>query len=467
MIRLFRVFIPTSVVALLVSETCLILSCYLLATWWVLQFQVFDEFLIYLWYESGLLRTALVALSAVLGFYSIDLYSEIKVVSRIRLLQDLCQVMGIALLSQGLISYALPPLRLGRGIMLYGSLLTMIALFGWRMFYSTYVVPMMGTQRLLFVGASPVVREMADHILAHPQKGISIAGYLVNPESASLDLPGGAVLGEVRELRRIAEETKPDRIVIGLAERRDRLPMQDLLELRFAGFLIEEAGVTYEAVCGRISTKNLRPSQLIFSGELGPRPASLAFQTLMNYTLSLLGAIMSLPLTIAVAVAVKLSSPGPIFYRQTRVGRNGAPFVVYKFRSMRADAEADTGAVWASKDDPRVTRAGKWLRRLRLDELPQFFNVLRGEMSLVGPRPERPEFDQVLAEKIPYYRQRHCVKPGITGWAQINHKYGDTLEDTIQKLEYDLYYIKHISPSFDAFIIFHTLKTMILSRGAQ
>jgi exopolysaccharide biosynthesis polyprenyl glycosylphosphotransferase len=168
-----------------------------------------------------------------------------------------------------------------------------------------------------------------------------------------------------------------------------------------------------------------------------------------------------------VALAVKLTSAGPVLYRQTRVGKNGAPFLLYKFRSMRANAEAQTGAVWASKDDPRTTPVGKFLRRLRLDELPQFFNVLRGEMSLVGPRPERPEFVKTLSEQIPYYRQRHCVKPGITGWAQINHKYGDTLEDTVTKLEYDFYYIKNISTSLDAYIIFHTLKTMLLSRGAQ
>jgi len=167
------------------------------------------------------------------------------------------------------------------------------------------------------------------------------------------------------------------------------------------------------------------------------------------------------------ALAVKLSSRGPVLFRQARVGRNGKVFTLYKFRSMWVDAEARTGAVWASKDDPRVTPLGRWLRRLRIDELPQLWNVLRGEMSIVGPRPERPEFVRVLAEKIPYYRQRHCVKPGITGWAQINHKYGDSIEDTITKLEFDLYYIKNMSLSLDAYILFQTVKTMVVQRGAQ
>jgi exopolysaccharide biosynthesis polyprenyl glycosylphosphotransferase len=174
-----------------------------------------------------------------------------------------------------------------------------------------------------------------------------------------------------------------------------------------------------------------------------------------------------MPLMLLLAVAVKLTSRGPVLFRQTRTGRGGKQFVLYKFRSMYASAEDATGPVWATKDDPRVTPFGRFLRRSRLDELPQFFNVLFGDMSIVGPRPERPEFVRVLTEQIPYYRQRHCVKPGITGWAQINHKYGDTLEDTIRKLEYDLYYIKNLSPSLDAYIIFQTLKTMLLARGSQ
>jgi exopolysaccharide biosynthesis polyprenyl glycosylphosphotransferase len=259
----------------------------------------------------------------------------------------------------------------------------------------------------------------------------------------------------------------PDRIVVGMTERRDQMPIADLLALRFEGYVIEEAPSAYENVCGRISTQELRPSQLIFSGELGPRPNALFFQRLGHLVMALFCLVLFLPVMLLVAVAVKLSSPGEILYRQRRVGRDGAVFTLYKFRSMQADAEAETGIVWASKDDPRVTKVGKFLRRMRLDELPQFFNVLRGEMSIVGPRPERPEFVQALSEQIPYYRQRHCVRPGITGWAQINHKYGDTLEDTVKKLEYDLYYIKHMSQAFDSYIMFHTVKAMLLSRGAQ
>jgi exopolysaccharide biosynthesis polyprenyl glycosylphosphotransferase len=249
--------------------------------------------------------------------------------------------------------------------------------------------------------------------------------------------------------------------------RRTRTPVSELLELRFAGHIIEEAASTYEKVCGRVCLKELRPSQLIYSGELGPRRASVFYQTAINVVMAAIGVMAATPIMLLTALAVRLTSAGPVLYRQVRVGLDGRPFTLYKFRSMRADAEAETGAVWASKDDPRVTPFGRIIRKLRIDEIPQLFNVLKGEMSVVGPRPERPEMVQSLSEKIPYYRHRHCVRPGITGWAQVNYKYGDTLEDVIRKLEYDLYYIKHMSLSLDNYIIFLTIKATLLSRGAQ
>jgi exopolysaccharide biosynthesis polyprenyl glycosylphosphotransferase len=245
------------------------------------------------------------------------------------------------------------------------------------------------------------------------------------------------------------------------------MPVSELLELRLAGHIIEEAAITYEKVCGRVCLRELRPSQLIYSGELGPRRASMFYQTVTNVILAAIGIVAATPIVLLTALAVRLTSAGPVLYRQVRVGMNGTLFTLYKFRSMRADAEAETGAVWASKDDPRVTPLGRIIRKLRIDEIPQLFNVLKGEMSMVGPRPERPEMVKSLSEKIPYYGHRHCVRPGITGWAQVNYKYGDTLEDVIRKLEYDLYYIKNMSLSLDSYIIFLTVKATLLSRGSQ
>jgi exopolysaccharide biosynthesis polyprenyl glycosylphosphotransferase len=275
------------------------------------------------------------------------------------------------------------------------------------------------------------------------------------------------LLGSTSDLATIARQLRPDLIVVGTLERRQELPVDEMLQLRFSGIHFEEAPVTFEVAFGRILTRQLRPSRLIFSSGLGPRKRSLFWHSLYSLLITLLVTVIFAPVMLIVAILVKLTSRGPIFHRQLRVGLNDAPFTLYKFRSMHANAEAGTGAIWATKHDPRITSVGKWLRRLRLDELPQLLNILKGEMCLVGPRPERPEFVKTLNEQIPFYRFRHCVKPGITGWAQINYKYGDTLEDTIVKLEYDLYYIKNLALSLDTYIIFHTLKVMLFSETAQ
>jgi sugar transferase (PEP-CTERM system associated) len=343
----------------------------------------------------------------------------------------------------------------------------MAGLFLWRIAFSVFARQMMGRDTLLLVGGSPLLEDIGQYIADRPESGLEIAGYVDDRHGPGAALPGGKILGAMDSLREIVRTTQPHRIVVGMFERRNRMPVGELLELRFAGNVIEEAANTYERVCGRICLREIRPSQLIFSGELGPRPQNLLYQRISNMAVAVIVMILSLPIMLLTALAVRLSSPGAVLYRQTRVGLDGSLFTVYKFRSMRIDAEVDTGAVWAQKDDPRVTTVGRIIRRIRFDELPQLFNVLRSEMSIVGPRPERPEFVKALNEQIPYYRQRHCVRPGITGWAQINYKYGDTLQDTITKLEYDLYYIKNMSMALDTYIIFDTLKAMLLSRGAQ
>lgn len=465
MIRLFRVFIPTSVVALLFSEGVIIFVCYLLSSFLVLDL---DTGLFFLLDELGWVRIALVVLCIMFGVYFHDLYTKFRIHSRLLLIQQLSIILGIAFFTQAVLVYARrPEWTLPKMIMILGSGMALVVLPLWRIVYERLAVRTLGSERLLFLGESSLVEEICAHLSEHPELGFRAIGYLNNPgepEGGAMTIP---LLGELGDIEAVAKKFRPNRIVVGMSERRQRLPTDKLLRLRFSGIHIEDALTTYEATFGRICTRQLRPSQLIFSAELGPRPKSVLIQSMYSMTFATIGTILSLPLMLIAAVLVKLSSPGPILFRQNRVGLNGTPFMVYKFRSMYADAEARTGAIWASKDDPRITPIGKWLRRLRLDELPQFFNVLRGEMSIVGPRPERPEFVELLLESIPYYPQRLCVKPGITGWAQINHKYGDTVEDTITKLEYDLYYIKNLAPTLDAYIMFQTLKIMLLSRGAQ
>lgn len=464
MVRLFRVFVPTSVVTLLISEIVLIFSCYILACFFVLD----TDPGVFLLYEGGLTRITLVVGCVMLGVYFHDLFTQFRITSRILLLQQVCLVLGIVFLTQGLLSYLkLPDWIMPRWVMILGSGLVLVLLPAWHVIYTSVVMSALGSDRVLFLGASSLVREISDYILEHPEVGLTPIGYLDDCRDPAPELPAMRRIGCIADLLSAVKETNPDRIVVGMTERRGRLPVHELLDLRFSGIRIEDALTTYESTFGRVCVRGLRPSQLIFSAELGPRRNRVYWQSVYSFAFALLLTIVTAPIMLLVAVIVRVSSPGPILFRQERVGRDGAPFTLYKFRSMYDGAEASTGAVWATKDDPRVTPVGRWLRKLRLDELPQLLNVVQGEMSIVGPRPERPEFVKTLTEEIPYYRQRHCVKPGITGWAQINLKYGDSLEDTITKLEYDLYYIKNLAATLDAYIIFHTLKVMLLSRGAQ
>jgi sugar transferase (PEP-CTERM system associated) len=465
MIRVFRVFVPTSAIALLISEAILIFTCYIAAAY--LLFRDIDP-QIFLLYDGGLARIAVTVGIIMLGLYFHDLYTSMMIRSRILLLQQLCLIIGVAFIAQAMLTYFDRQWILPKWLMIIGSALVLLTLTIWRMLFTAAVDKAVGAQRILFVGSSPVVFELSQHLAAKPELGLISLGYLDEDCQPCASGDQGAVrLGCLTDLRKVAAELAPDRIVVGMRERRSRMPVHDLLELRFSGIQTEEITYLYEATFGRVCSREIRPSQLVFTTDLGPRRHNVRLQSIYSMLIGLALAIITLPVMLLVAVLVKLTSPGPVLHRQVRVGRADRPFTVYKFRSMYRDAEARTGAVWAKKDDPRITPVGKWLRRLRLDELPQLFNVLRGEMSLVGPRPERPEFVKTLSQQIPYYRQRHCVKPGITGWAQINHKYGDTIEDTITKLEYDLYYIKNLSLSLDTYIMFHTLKTMVLLRGAQ
>jgi lipopolysaccharide/colanic/teichoic acid biosynthesis glycosyltransferase len=432
MIRIFKVPVPSSAVALIVSEALLIFCCYLVAAWLALDVPL----VVFLFDQGGYWHIAFVMAVIMLGLYFNDLYEHYHVRSRIQLIQQFCLVLGIAFLLQSLLSYAQWGILLPKWMMVYGSLLVLIVLPLWRIFLTTELWKSLGGRKLLFLGSSPAMREIVARLAECPELGLAPIGYLDNGQS-SPEFSGIPRLGSIADLDAVIAERHPARIVVGM-ERTLGLPVERLLELRLAGLQIEEAADTYEIVFGRVSTRDLPPSQLIFSDEMSPRTTSLTLQSVYSVLLASIALVAALPVMAIVALIVKFISPGPVIYRQQCAGLNGAPFAVFKFRSMR------------------------WLRRLRLDELPELFNVLRGEMALVGPRPERPEFASVLEEKIPYYRQRLSVKPGITGWAQINQSESGTIEDTIAKLEYDRYYIKNLSISLDAYIIFHTLKVTLL-----
>jgi exopolysaccharide biosynthesis polyprenyl glycosylphosphotransferase len=462
MIRLFRVFIPVGTLIVLLSEFLLLCSAFVLACYLALPY----EPALWITVDGGWVRLLIVVLSLIAGMHFHDLYSTIRVTSRILLLQQLCMVIGIGLLLQGLIAYLDPNLRVPIRVMVLGSFFSLGLIFAWRVFFSEFALRAVGGERMLLVGTSPLLVDIAKYVGKHPETGLQVLGYVSDPESQAMEIPGGNVLGAMPQLSQIVASTKPNRIVVGMFERRSRMPMEELLALRFAGNIIEEAANVYERVCGRVCLTEIRPSQLIYSGELGPGGGSLLFQSVVNAFLATVGLVLAAPFMLLTALAVRLSSPGSILYRQVRVGLDGHPFTLFRFRIVRTDVPGASGSVWDGKDDPRLTRVGKVIRKLHFDGLPQLFNVLRGDMSIVGPRPERPEFVKALSRRIPYYRQRLSILPGITGWAQLNCKSGDSLEDTVSRLEYDLYYIKNMTFGLDLYIIFHTVKAILISLGS-
>jgi len=442
MIRLFRVFVPVGALALLFSEILLITSCFLAVTFAMLQVDP----AVFLLDDRGILRIAVVLGSILFGLFFEDLYEHIYVKSRVLLLQQLSLVMGIALVIQGIISYIDDGFRLPLMVMVPASGVLIVALYGWRVVYSALVLRVVGAHRILFVGASPLIREMARHIAAHPEIGMCVAGY-VDDGGPHADGERN-VLGPLRALPEVAAAVKPDRIVVGFADRRRQMPIPALLRLRYAGLAIEEAASAYEQLCGRVLLSELRPAQVVLSGAFRPRSEGKVFQTSLNWLAALILTVVSAPVLLAAVALLKLSSHGPALQRKVCLGLRGQTFPMFTLRT-----------------DPRGG-AQSFVRRWRLDALPQLWNVLRGEMAFVGPRAERPEFAAALSAAIPFYRQRYRVKPGLTGWAQINTPPDDP-EDTLRRLEYDFYYLKNASRGLDTYILVHTVKRILLGEAAR
>jgi lipopolysaccharide/colanic/teichoic acid biosynthesis glycosyltransferase len=438
--RLFKVFFPTRVVALLFSETAIICACYFAAVYGAAGMPSPSSF-----DARNLYRIAFVTATIIVGFYFSDLYSQLRVRAKSQLLQQVCFVLGVAFLIQSLLDYLkLPDWALPKWAMIFGSVLVLLIQPAWRILYDRVVLRQFAREAVLFLGASPVARMVAEKVAENPQFGMNVAGFLED-SPASEDLPPGALLGPVSHLQTIVESLRPQRIIVGLT-RPSGQPVRELLELGFAGIHIEAAQIAYQDVFHRVSVKDLRRSQIIYMTGLSPRPRGQFLQGIYSFCLALAGFLLASPVMLLAALAIRLTSPGPIICRQIRAGRNGANFTLYRFRTT-------------FPNDGRDTPVGHWLCRLRLHGLPQLINVLRGEMAIVGPRPERPEFIEALGREIPYYRQRLAVKPGLTGWAQIN-KPPDGIEDTLLKLEYDLYYIKNLNMTLDLYTLFQTAKVM-------
>ncbi|MBL9078761.1 MAG: YraN family protein [Planctomycetes bacterium] len=324
-------------------------------------------------------------------------------------------------------------------------------------------------ERVVVLGSSNEALQLARMIHDSPMAGFEVFGLVSEPEQPALSTQPGdpPLLGTLDNLRDLCRREGINRVVVALRERRGKVPVDRLLECRMDGVQIEERETMYERLTGKLAVESMRPSYLIYGRGFARDPIAMVLKRILDILVSLVGLVLSLPICALAALAIKLTSPGPIFFRQERVGQDGETFRLIKFRTMRTDAERESGPVWAQKNDARVTTVGRFLRLSRIDEIPQFVNILGGQMSFVGPRPERPHFVEQLTQQVPFYPLRHTVKPGLTGWAQVRHPYGASIEDAAEKLRYDLYYIKNASPLFDLSIILRTIAVILHGKGAR
>ncbi|MDL1974913.1 MAG: TIGR03013 family PEP-CTERM/XrtA system glycosyltransferase [Deltaproteobacteria bacterium] len=414
------------------------------------------------------LRILVATVVCQVSLYYHELY-EIRVTeSFFELSVRIVQALGAACIMLAGIYYCFPVLILGRGIFLTGILLLILLIVSWRFLYRHILKNHLFSEKILLVGggnlAHLIFREIEDNL----DSGYSVAAIVHNAgDSKPAEYPGIESYDDYDHLCEIAREKGTDKIIVALDEKRGRFPTRTLLDCKMRGLSILDGVGFYENLSGKILVERTNPSWFIFSEGFRRHKLTLWGKRCIDILLSSLGLVLGAPVMLVAAFVVKVTSPGPVFFKQTRVGQWEKPITVVKFRTMIRDAESQSGAVWAEEDDPRITKAGKALRQLRLDELPQLWNILRGQMSFVGPRPERPEFVKQLSTKIPYYVQRHSVKPGLTGWAQVSYPYGASEEDALKKLEYDLFYIKNLSLVMDILIVFQTIKTVILGKGAR
>lgn len=457
MIRLFNVYYPIRTLILLVGEALIVWTSFLLGA--VVEFRE-DSYLV-LNYEGGYLKILVVTVLVLLCSHWFDLYDTARLNTKGELYFRLLLVPGLLAFVLAAVSYVRPDFLLGNGSSAVGLLILSFAMIGWRLGFSWLVQLPILVERIYVLGTGERAQRLVQGLRQNPDLGVEVASWTGKLE--------GAVTREsvAAHLMEIVKKQKVHRVIVAMPDRRGTIPMRELLDLRMRGVKIEEATSWLEKMSGKIEVENLYPSWLVFSEGFRRSSTFVVIRRALSIVISLVGLILTAPLMPLIMLVIKLDSKGPVFYTQTRVGKGGSTFKVVKFRTMRQDAEAANGPQWAGAHDPRITRVGRFLRSSRLDEIPQLWCVLKGDMAFVGPRPERPEFVEWLSKEIPYYGVRYMVRPGLTGWAQVRYKYGSTVEDAREKLQYDLFYIKNASIGLDLLIMFQTVKTVLLRRGAQ
>jgi sugar transferase (PEP-CTERM system associated) len=457
LIRLFNVYYPVRALVLLAVETMVVFTSFLLGM--MLAFP--DDRYIVLNYENGYLKVIIATLVVLICSHWFDLYDSSRFEAKGEMYFRLFLVPGLLALLLAVVSWFYPEVLPGNNASLIGLVLLTIGLVGWRAAYGWLVQQPFMQEKVYVLGTGDRAQRLVQGLRQRKELGVDVIGWSGNVEGALTRETAAAHLMEVAGSQRV------HRVIVAMPDRRGTFPVEELLQLRLSGVRIEEATSWLEKISGRIEVEQLYPSWLIFAEGFRFSTSFNVMRRALSMFVSLVLLLVVLPFLPFVILAIKLDSKGPVLYRQKRVGRAGNTFFCYKFRTMRQDAEADTGPTWAGDDDPRITRIGKFLRTSRIDEIPQLWCVFKGHMAFVGPRPERPEFVEWLTKEIPYYGVRHAVRPGITGWAQVRYKYGNTIEDAKEKLQYDLFYIKNASLGLDILIMFQTIKIVMLGRGAQ
>lgn len=463
MVRLFNVYYPTRVLVLLGGEALLVCASFLLAAF--IRFG--EDSILRLHYEGGYSQVALAAGVCLVCLYYFDLYDSLIISNAREVLIRLIQVLGVTCLIMAALSYVLPAARVEIGFFLMGIVFAGISMAAWRKLFLFLNASPRLARRAIVLGTGPQVHSLSTEIAKRPEWGVRLVGYVGKPPASPSAMNGLPRLGDTEDLANVVERENVGQIIIAMGERRGRLPVDLLLRLKTRGILVQDGSEAYESLTGKIPVDALRMSWLLFSPNFPVSRPMLVYKRLTSIILSSLGLIITLPLMAIIAVALRLDSKGSIIFRQKRVGQDGKLFDLYKFRSMYESSDPIAQSAPARENDDRFTRVGRWLRRTRLDELPQLYNILCGDMYFIGPRPFVPAQEEDLAEKIPYYRQRWAVKPGATGWAQINYGYCETVEDNTEKLAYDLFYIRNMSMGLDLLIAFRTVKVLLLGRGSR
>lgn len=468
MLRVFNHYVSVKSFLLMILESAIIvlsLICAIEVRFWNNP----DELAMYIVMPGFAVQLSIVVVACVLCFYCNDLYNLNSAYTPVESVLRVEQALGTATLLLGLFYFLFPNLLLSRGVLVIGMALAGCFLILGRKLLDSVWQLTAPVQHTAVLGTGPLALDVARELAKREDLNIKFEGF-VNAGAASSDdrtLFGFPLLGGVAQIEAIADQCNLGRIIVALEDRRGTLPTRELVRLRVRGLRIDDATTAISGLTGRISLRTVRPSWFVFSDGFHRSRWNEVIKRALDLAAAVIGIAVAAPVMLLVAIAVRLDSKGPIIYRQTRVGHRSRHFEVLKFRSMRVDAEVNGGAQWASQNDPRVTRIGGFLRKYRLDELPQFINVIRGDMSFVGPRPERPCFVEELREFIPYYDERHSARPGLTGWAQVSYPYSDTIESTADKLEYDLFYLKNMSLFFDLAIILKTVRIVLGGRGSR